>query len=545
MKLKKAVFIPALCLSLIPCAAGLDVQIQDNAGLIFASLDMGVGARALAMGDAFTAVADDSTAVYWNPAGLARVARIEAGLEFKKWFIDSYFSNISGALPLKPGTLGASLSYTGMGVIDVVDQYGFSTDQQYQPFSIALKAGYGISLFKELMIGMSAGAIFQNVSSNNEFSILADFGAIYQPFEMLSLGLVFQNLGLGSDFSLPSNVKLGIALDALNMQDHKILVSLDGSYQAQTGLIYSAGMEYTVLSLFMLRAGYNFSPGASNVGGLAGLRAGLGVKVGWLRFDYAMLVYGDMGIMHMGAINMEYGNATDAIKGMTTREFEQMLVKRYYSDGLIYYNLGDYKEAMVHMSKALVLAPNNKSVVTWANYIKKKEQAARPELTQEQKDQQEVFDRASAFYKADKYGESLAVLKSIPAGDANFQKAGMLVKSIEEKMAESDIHYVKSIKLIDAGEIVEGIKELRASLSLCPGCSDAKEKYRQMKPEINEMCKKWYLEGIDKYTNDKVDEAIRVWNQVVDLDPAGEFGSRAETNIQKAKIKLRAIEKYK
>ena len=41
-------------------------------------LRMGVGARALGMGGAFTAIADDATAAYWNPAGLVKIEHIEA-----------------------------------------------------------------------------------------------------------------------------------------------------------------------------------------------------------------------------------------------------------------------------------------------------------------------------------------------------------------------------------------------------------------------------------------------------------------------------------
>lgn len=48
--------------------------------------DFGVGARAMGMGGAFISVADDSTALYWNPAGLSRIKRIEffGGLSHEK-----------------------------------------------------------------------------------------------------------------------------------------------------------------------------------------------------------------------------------------------------------------------------------------------------------------------------------------------------------------------------------------------------------------------------------------------------------------------------
>lgn len=49
------------------------VALADGIGA-FSAFKSGIGARALAMGGAFVAVADDATAVYWNPAGLAQVA---------------------------------------------------------------------------------------------------------------------------------------------------------------------------------------------------------------------------------------------------------------------------------------------------------------------------------------------------------------------------------------------------------------------------------------------------------------------------------------
>jgi hypothetical protein len=46
--------------------------------------DLGMGARALGMGDAFTGLADDGRAVYYNPAGLARQSRAEVAADYAK-----------------------------------------------------------------------------------------------------------------------------------------------------------------------------------------------------------------------------------------------------------------------------------------------------------------------------------------------------------------------------------------------------------------------------------------------------------------------------
>ncbi|MFC1712322.1 OmpP1/FadL family transporter [Candidatus Poribacteria bacterium] len=55
--------------------------------------DFGVGARAMGMGGAFIGVADDSTALHWNPAGLAQIKRMEffGGLSHERLETDTEF----------------------------------------------------------------------------------------------------------------------------------------------------------------------------------------------------------------------------------------------------------------------------------------------------------------------------------------------------------------------------------------------------------------------------------------------------------------------
>ena len=71
-KVLKTLFLIALSVSTMSAA------FADSAGGAGAYLKMGVGARALGMGSAFTAMADDATSAFWNPAGLARLQKGEA-----------------------------------------------------------------------------------------------------------------------------------------------------------------------------------------------------------------------------------------------------------------------------------------------------------------------------------------------------------------------------------------------------------------------------------------------------------------------------------
>ncbi|MFC2083104.1 hypothetical protein ACFLSG_03600, partial [Candidatus Bipolaricaulota bacterium] len=58
---------------LVILIAGLISLSVSADGSLRGSILNGIGARAMAMGGAFTALADDATAAFWNPAGLAQL----------------------------------------------------------------------------------------------------------------------------------------------------------------------------------------------------------------------------------------------------------------------------------------------------------------------------------------------------------------------------------------------------------------------------------------------------------------------------------------
>jgi len=71
----------------LACLPGLTLPMSPKAqdGMVTGELvslgkKTGVGARALSMGEAFTAVADDYSALYYNAAGMSQLARSEIGL---------------------------------------------------------------------------------------------------------------------------------------------------------------------------------------------------------------------------------------------------------------------------------------------------------------------------------------------------------------------------------------------------------------------------------------------------------------------------------
>src|SRR4051812_33927388 len=66
-------------------------------------LTIGAGPRAVGMGEAHVAVADDSYASYWNPAGLGLIDRKETAFMYNRSFLDVTQTHFNAAYPLEGG----------------------------------------------------------------------------------------------------------------------------------------------------------------------------------------------------------------------------------------------------------------------------------------------------------------------------------------------------------------------------------------------------------------------------------------------------------
>ena len=71
-------------LALLSSAYGIDKTGTTAAKF----LSIGVGSRSAGLGNAFVAIADDPTAMYWNPAGISRLESHEAIVNHNNWFAD-------------------------------------------------------------------------------------------------------------------------------------------------------------------------------------------------------------------------------------------------------------------------------------------------------------------------------------------------------------------------------------------------------------------------------------------------------------------------
>ena len=273
-------------------------------------LKLGAGARPAAMGNCYGAVANDSTAIYWNPAGLAQVDAKDgsATLMHAAWFQDISYEWASYARPIENwGVVGIGVQYLSYGSLNQTDISGLDVGT-FTPNGLAISLGYARSIN-----GFDLGANVKYISStilNTASAYAVDLGAMRRFWNnKLSLGVSMQNMGTSLQYEsdqepLPFNIRVGAAY---KIQGNWLIAS-DLNAPIDGPQYYGFGTEYMQrLSPEVevgIRAGYNTQN--VNTGGSTGFTAGLGVKYLDYSIDYAFVPYGNLGSTNRISLSVEF-----------------------------------------------------------------------------------------------------------------------------------------------------------------------------------------------------------------------------------------------
>ena len=277
-----------------------------TAGAAF--LKLGAGARPAAMGSSYTGAADDSTAVYWNPAGLARISAKNGCLNFMHAasFEDISYDWVSYARPVKDGVLGIGAQYLSYGDITTRNASGAATGS-ISPSDLCATLSYARHI-----LGLDAGASLKYISSeirNKASAVALDAGAQYALSPKIALGAVLQNMGSSIKYDnssdpLPLMIKAGAAYHMLEnwaLAGDVIMPSDGAAY-------FAAGTEYTRKLgdrfAIALRGGYNTA--SKDLGGTRGFALGLGLKYGNYSMDYAYVPMGELGNTNKFSVGVQF-----------------------------------------------------------------------------------------------------------------------------------------------------------------------------------------------------------------------------------------------
>ncbi|MBK8231802.1 MAG: PorV/PorQ family protein [Candidatus Eisenbacteria bacterium] len=253
-------------------------------------LRAGAGARALGMGGAFVGVADDATAAYWNPAGLAWLNGWElTGMYTAGMNVDRGHNYVSIARNSYWGAYAAQWINAGTRDIEQRKEDGtYVGDFDFSDNALSLSLAKQFDVFSAGLTGkylrQSIGANVNSDDAVNGFGL--DLGAGLLLTDYARLGIAVQNVAgkLGSVDKvndIPATLRAGIALmpmDGLTTAFDVEKTRDEDDYRFHAGAEYALMMNNTIGTAF--RVGLNHDKFAG----------GVGLKVDFLRFDYAYVV---------------------------------------------------------------------------------------------------------------------------------------------------------------------------------------------------------------------------------------------------------------
>ena len=159
-------------------------------------LNIDVGSRAVSMGGSFVSIANDVTAMYWNPSGIARIEKNSALFNHTKWIADIDLNFVGIVVPLSTiGNIGVSAKFLTMDqmertTIESPDGNGELFDAGSYVFGVS----YGRNLTDQFSIGATFKYIQETIYNSSASAIAFDIGTLFTTgFNNLQIGMVISN----------------------------------------------------------------------------------------------------------------------------------------------------------------------------------------------------------------------------------------------------------------------------------------------------------------------------------------------------------------
>ena len=304
-----------LALLLIPELAWGQAK-TGTAGAQF--LELGVSARAVGMGNAFLAIADDASAIYYNPAGLSQLSQREIVLTHVDYPADIAYDFGGIAYPFSKfgGVWGLGFYFLNAGDMDY-NTYplpgfeGWGSEQTFSAKEYAVSLSYGRRLTERFSIGTTVKFIDELYEEERATGWAADIGTMYNTgFRNFRIGMVMSNFGpdlkfIREEYPLPISFKFGISMEAISLGDHKTLVDFEIGHPNDNLEKFNGGVEYWYKDILALRIGDQFGYDEG------GFSFGAGVKIPFynknkLRVDYGYYDFGTLTQVHRFTLNFNF-----------------------------------------------------------------------------------------------------------------------------------------------------------------------------------------------------------------------------------------------
>lgn len=301
-------------------------------------LKIGVGGRATGMAGAYGALADDLSAMHWNPAGLVGVRTMSAAFNHTQWFADWQHNFAAFAMPMgKDYTLGVNLVSFNSGEIPVTTmEQQEGTGNFYTVQDVAMGVTFSGYLTEQFSFGITGKLVYNSFASLSTSAMAFDIGTMYDTgIYGIKLGFSIHNLGTQQEYSgqdlktsknmyptlgyspqdatytsypynMPITFRAGISTDIYKEGPHFVKGAVDFVTLSDTPEQFAFGVEYGWNDFLFIRSGYLIGHDQFGFAGGIGLKY-MGGGFGG-QFDYSLNPTSDIGLIHRIGVSMNFGD---------------------------------------------------------------------------------------------------------------------------------------------------------------------------------------------------------------------------------------------
>ena len=500
----------------------------------------GAGARDMALGGASTAKPSDFAAIYWNPACLEDVPKMEAGFFHTSFLLDTPYDFASFTFPtLRMGTFSGGFFRIATGGIREYDPYGVAGGT----FSFAQERfllGYGKRVIENGSAGLLLKIDHQGMRDNNATGVGLDVAFSYtfsgdNPYlASLKTGVVLRNLVspslklLSKTDNYPTSFVLGVGRDIEISPAHVVTPLLDIEKMRYHDLRIRMGVEYGYRHYLSFRGGYDRGMNATSFGLGIKLRDGIG-------FDYALRDW-QYQTQHLLSIDYSFGlSRHDKIALEKKREEERIAreiqenfeakrkaeIERHSKNARQHFENEDYFAALNEWQQVLAWDEENAAaresidqITTILNSLQEKRDTdAATEAASK-----ELFDVGIRYYTEKRYPEAISSWERVLEIDPEHSLSREYIeKAKEEVRSLIHTHTSRASRLIRAGDFTSALNEYHVALRYDPqnlavlrGIKRAQNLIRS-----NES----FRQGLTFFLNEDYESAIQAFERAIELNP--------------------------
>lgn len=298
-------------------------------------LRIGVGARATGLGEAFVAVANDPSAIYWNPAGIASMQRQEVLISHVEWPADIRYEHIAYVLPVRRlgGSLGVQLGVLATEIDETTELRPFGTGRSFVYSDVVAGVAYARRWTDKLLVGAGVKMVREDLGTDvggpRAQAFLIDIGSIYYlGYGSVRIATALTNFGPEikprdpnrSDgtyvspvtgeirsydgFDPPLLFRYGVAFEPIENATQRLTTSLEVNQPADDAQVVKAGLEWAWQRRLALRTGYNFNADVLQFSAGAGAYASIGSAQ--LTVDYAYTEAGPLDAVNRLSLGIRF-----------------------------------------------------------------------------------------------------------------------------------------------------------------------------------------------------------------------------------------------